>query len=88
MALFSRIVNYQELSTQKMKEEYGDLHPKILDLGMRLINESYQSSNQRCIAMLLALKHFINVNKIHITTIVRISKLRQISLYIGRSYQI
>ena len=88
MALFSRIVNYQELSTQKMKEEYGDLHPKILDLGMRLINESYQSSNQRCIAMLLALKHFINVNKIHILTIVRISKLRQISLYIGRSYQI
>ena len=41
MALFSRIVNYQELSTKKMKEEYGDLHPKILDLGMRLINESY-----------------------------------------------
>jgi|LauGreDrversion4_2_1035121.scaffolds.fasta_scaffold174948_2 translation initiation factor eIF-2B subunit delta len=42
-----------------MKEEYGDLHPKILDLGMRLINESYQSSNQRCIAMLLALKYFV-----------------------------
>ena len=60
MALFSRIVNYQEVSTQKMKEEYGDLHPKILDLGMRLINESYQSSNQRCIAMLLALKQFLN----------------------------
>ena len=61
MALFSRIVNYQEVSTQKMKEDYGELHPKILDLGMRLINESYQSSNQRCIAMLLALKHFVNV---------------------------
>lgn len=43
-----------------MKEEYGELHPKILDLGMRLINESYQSSNQRCIAMLLALKSFVN----------------------------
>jgi translation initiation factor 2B subunit (eIF-2B alpha/beta/delta family) len=44
-----------------MKEDYGELHPKILDLGMRLINESYQSSNQRCIAMLLALKSFVNV---------------------------
>lgn len=61
MALFSRIVNYQEVSTQKMKEDYGELHPKILDLGMRLINESYQSSNQRCIAMLLVMKHFVNV---------------------------
>ena len=61
MALFSRIVNYHEQSTAKLKQEYGDLHPKILELGLRLINESYKSSNQRCIAMLLALKHFINV---------------------------
>jgi hypothetical protein len=39
MALFSRIVNYQEQSTAKLKEEYGELHPKILELGLRLINE-------------------------------------------------
>jgi hypothetical protein len=45
MALFSRIVNYQEQSTQKLRLDYGDLHPKILELGLRLINESYGSSN-------------------------------------------
>lgn len=41
-------------------QDYGELHPKILELGLRLINESYGSSNQRCIAMLMALKHFIH----------------------------
>ena len=46
-----------------MKEDYGELHPKNLELGLRLINESYQSSNQRCIAMLLALKSFVNVRR-------------------------
>jgi hypothetical protein len=84
MALFSRIVNYQEVSTQKMKEDYGELHPKILDLGMRLINESYQSSNQRCIAMLLALKSFVNViiNSLYDC---RISKLLKTNLYTEKS---
>lgn len=45
MAYFSRIITYQEQSTQKLREEFGDLHPKILELGLRLINESYGSSN-------------------------------------------
>jgi hypothetical protein len=61
IALFSRIVNYQEQSYQKLRDDFQDIHPKIFEIGLRLINESYNSSNQRCIAMLLALKHFIHV---------------------------
>ena len=67
-----------------MKEDYGELHPKILDLGMRLINESYQSSNQRCIAMLLALKHFVNVISV-INQKYRTSKLQKTNPFIERS---
>jgi len=45
MALFSKIVNYQEKGMLKLREDYGELHPKILELGLRMINESYNSSN-------------------------------------------
>lgn len=61
MALFSKIVNYvDQPTTSKLREKYGNLHPKILEHGLRLSNESYSSSNQRCIAMLLALKVFVH----------------------------
>jgi translation initiation factor 2B subunit (eIF-2B alpha/beta/delta family) len=48
------------LSSQKLKENYGeDLHPKVLDLALRILNERYASSNSRCIATLQAMKHYI-----------------------------
>ena len=62
IALFSRISKFEPYTAQKLKDEHPGLHPKIRDLGLNLINEAYQSSNQRCIAMLLALKHFVHVS--------------------------
>jgi translation initiation factor 2B subunit (eIF-2B alpha/beta/delta family) len=56
--LFSRLANFKELSG--LGDKYHFLHPKILDLGLRIINEQYSSSNTRCIAMIQALKHFIS----------------------------
>ena len=49
------------MSSQKLKENYGeDLHPKILELALRILNERYVTSNSRCIATLQALKHYIH----------------------------
>jgi hypothetical protein len=35
-----------------LREKYTDLHPKILEVGHRVINEHYSTSNIRCIAMI------------------------------------
>lgn len=56
--MFSKLANYKDLSG--LRDKYHFLHPKVLDLGLRTINEQYTSSNTRCIAMIQALKHFIN----------------------------
>lgn len=62
IALFSHLVNYKDLSSQKLKQDYGeDMHPKILEVALSILNERYVSSNTRCIATLLAIKHFIYV---------------------------
>ncbi len=50
IALFSRLVNFKDQSG--IREKYAHFHPKILELGLQVINEQYNSSNQRCIAMI------------------------------------
>mmetsp|Transcript_30114 Transcript_30114/g.22374 ORF Transcript_30114/g.22374 Transcript_30114/m.22374 type:complete len:113 (+) Transcript_30114:53-391(+) len=51
----------KEVTCQRLQESYGeDLHPKLLELALLTINEVYPTSNQRCIATLLALKHYIH----------------------------
>ena len=61
IALFSRLANFKESSMQALKQEYTQMHPKILEIGLRVMNESYSSSNTRCAAMLQAIKHYVNV---------------------------
>lgn len=52
IALFSRLANFKEFSVHSLRQEYGDLHPKVLEIGLRVMNESYTSSNTRCVAMI------------------------------------
>jgi len=43
IALFSRLANFKDQSG--IREKFSYLHPKILELGLRVINEQYNSSN-------------------------------------------
>lgn len=52
MAIFSSLA-YKEITSQTLKDDFGeDLHPKILELAMHILNDKFATSNSRCIAIL------------------------------------
>ena len=53
MAKINLYAQNEGITSDKLKQLFGqDLHPKIVELAIKFVNEKYTSSNTRCIAML------------------------------------
>lgn len=61
IALFSKLALFNDMTDQKVKETYRHLHPKVIDLGIRIKNDDLISSNARCVAMIMCIREMIVV---------------------------
>jgi hypothetical protein len=63
VAMSSNLSRFTDFSSKHLIEKFDEIpHPSIAELALKILNGKIKGSNARCVAMLVALKKYVNVS--------------------------